>query len=106
MEVPLRKKRHPMLSFHTPVSITSARKDISVRVIKQWFYSSLNCFKETDATYALEEPTQNFNIDETGFCPSPSVGKVPALRRENETSITAFSCKRINSVIAKKFPSG
>lgn len=71
-------------------------------MIKQWFHSTLDYFKEVDATDALEDPTRVFNIDETGFCFSPSVGKVLALRGEKnvfeerslqyKTNITVLGC--------------
>lgn len=41
-------------------------------------------FKEFDATNALEDATQNFNIDKTRFCLSPSVGKVLSQRIEKK----------------------
>ena len=80
----------------------------------------------------MEDPTRNFNIDESGFCLSPSVGKVLALRGEKnvfeerslkyKTNITVLDCvcadgsipppmiiyprKRINPMMAEKFPFG
>lgn len=101
-------------------------------MIKQWFHCTLDYFKEVDATDALEDPTRVFNIDESGFCLSPSVGKVLALRGEKnvfeerslqyKTNITVLGCvcangsipppmiiyprKRINPMMAEKFPSG
>lgn len=95
-------KRHPELTFLTPELLTSARKNISVGVINQWLHSTLDYFKEVDATDALEDPSCVFNIDETGFCLSPSVGKVLALRGEEngfeerslqyKTNITTLGC--------------
>ena len=103
---------------------------MSVAVIKQWFHSTADYFKEIDETDALEDPTRNFNIDETGFCLSPSVGKVLALKGEKnvfeerslhcKTNITVLGCicadgsipppmiiyprKRINPLMAEQFP--
>ena len=75
-------KRHPNVTFRTPESLTTARKNISVAIIKQWFHSTSDYFHEIDAADALEDPSRNFNIDESGFCLSPSVGKVLALKGE------------------------
>lgn len=124
-------QRHPTLTFRTPESLTSARKNISVAVIKQWFHSTHDYLKEVDASDVLEDPARVFNIDETGFCLSPSVGKVLAPRGEKnvfeerslhlKTNITVLGCvcangsipppmiiyprKRINPTMAEKFPS-
>ena len=123
-------KRHPTLTFRTPELLTSARKNISVGVIKQWFHSTLDYVTEIEALDMLEDPSRVFNIDETGFCLSPSVGKVLALKGEKnvfeerslhlKTNITVLGCvcangmipplmiiyprKRINPTISEKFP--
>lgn len=70
------RKRHPTLTFRTPETLTSARKNISVAIIKQWFQDVLDFMSEIDALDALDDPSRNFNIDESGFSISPTPGKV------------------------------
>ena len=76
------KKRHPQLTYRTPETISSARKNISKAVIHQWFQNVLDYFKEINAMDALEDPARNFNIDESGFSLSPKQGKVIAEKGE------------------------
>lgn len=46
--------------------------------INQWFHTTSDYFKDTDAMDALQDPSRNFNIDEAGFSLSPGQGKVLA----------------------------
>lgn len=76
------KKRHPQLTYRTPESLFTARKNISMAVIHQWFQDALDYFKDIDAVDALRDPARNFNLDESGFSLSPKQGKVIAEQRE------------------------
>ncbi|KAK3884531.1 hypothetical protein Pcinc_011204 [Petrolisthes cinctipes] len=125
-------KRHPTLSFRTPEALTSARKNVSVRKIQEWFTNAHDYFSEINALDALQDPARNFNIDESGFCLSPIHGKVVIPKGEKhvfeETSIhhkqnlTVLGCicadgslpppmkiyprKRASANIVEKFPVG
>lgn len=76
------RKRHPELTYRTPETLSSARKNISLAVVKQWFHEAHDYIKEVDALDALEDPTRNFNIDETSFSLSPKQGRVIAVTGE------------------------
>lgn len=75
-------KRHPEITYRTPEILTTARRNISERIIRQWFADAYSYFSEEEILDALMDPDRNFNIDESGFSLSPKHGKVLAIRGE------------------------
>ena len=73
------RKRHPTIVFRNPETLSSARKNISVAIIKQWFHDVRQYLCESENLDILSDPSRVFNIDESGFSLSPKHGKVLAL---------------------------
>lgn len=76
------KQRHPEVTYRTPETLTSSRKNISKNVILQWFADAQSYFAEEGMLDALHDPSRNFNIDESGFSLSPKQGRVLAIKGE------------------------
>ena len=75
------KKRHGNnIVVRTPEGLSSARKTISVRVIKEWFAEARTYFFDNGCLDVLDDPSRNFNIDESGFSLCPTSSKVIAIR--------------------------
>ena len=72
--------RHPEITFRTPETLTTSRKNISKDVILQWFADAQSYFFHEGLIEALSDPSRNFNIDESGFSLSPQQGRVLAIR--------------------------
>ena len=130
----LLKKRHPSLTFTTPKALSTARKNISTHVIKQWSRDLITYFFEDGVLEILSDPSRLFNIDESGVVLSPKHGKVLAEKRDkvvfeeaglhHKTNITVlgnvcakreikfrppmiiYPRKRIHPTIAEEFPEG
>ncbi|XP_066985006.1 uncharacterized protein [Macrobrachium rosenbergii] len=126
------RSRHPTITYRTPESLSSARKSISVQVIKQWFHDLQQYLAEEDMSEILNDPSRIFNIDESGFSLSPKTGKVLAEKGDKivfeESSIYSkvnitvvgnicangsipppmiiYPRKRINVQIIEEFPDG
>lgn len=126
------KNCHPEITYRTPQTLTSSRKNISMQVIKQWFNSAHDFLVEINALDILEDPSWQFNIDETGFSLSPKQGKVlgekgaknvfeeSSVHHKANITVLGNVCadgsvppplityprKRINFNTADKFPSG
>lgn len=124
------KRRHPNISYRSPETLTSARKNVSQGSIRQWFADTYQYITDVDALDALHDPSRNFNIDESGFSLSPKQGKVLALRGEKavfeqssihqKSNITVLAVvgadgsvpppmiiyprKRINPMFSEEFP--
>jgi hypothetical protein len=75
------KKRHgDCIVTRSPETLSTARKNLSVKVIKDWFAEAKAYFFDLGCPEVLEDPSRNFNIDESGFSMSPNSGKVLAIK--------------------------
>ncbi|XP_068214104.1 uncharacterized protein [Palaemon carinicauda] len=126
------RQRHPTVTYRTPETLTTSRKNISKQVILQWFANTQSFFVEEGMMEALHDPSRNFNIDESGFSLSPKQGRVLAIKGEkhvfeessaqHKTNITVLAnvCadgripppmiiyprKRISAHMGENFPEG
>ncbi|XP_068233201.1 tigger transposable element-derived protein 1-like [Palaemon carinicauda] len=126
------RQRHPTVTYRTPETLTTSRKNISKQVILQWFADTQSFFVEEGMMEALHDPSRNFNIDESGFSLSPKQGRVLAIKGEkhvfeessaqHKTNITVLAnvCadgripppmiiyprKRISAHMGENFPEG
>ena len=124
------RQRHPNIVFRTPESLTTSRKNVSKPSVCQWFEDTNSYFLENNLSDALEDPSRNYNMDESGFSLSPKQGRVLARYGEKavfeeasahqKTNITvlAIVCadgrvpppmiiyprKRINPMMTEEFP--
>ena len=76
------RQRHPEITYRTPETLTSNRKNISKNVIQQWFADAQSYFADEGHLDALNDPSRQFNIDESGFSLSPKQGKVIGIKGE------------------------
>lgn len=93
------RERHPNITFRTPESLTTARKNVSKASVYQWFQDTLTYFTDNDLLHVLNDPARNFNIDESGFSLSPKQGKVLAHRGEKAVFEEVSSKQKCNITV-------
>ena len=76
------RARHPTIRFRTPESLSTARLNLSVALIKQWYSDVYSYFSESSLNHILAIPKRCFNIDETAYNLHPALGKVLAIAGE------------------------
>lgn len=86
-------------SFRTPEALSQSRKRVTKSSILQWFTSAREFFGEADAADILQDPTRNFNLDESGFSLSPATGQVLAIRGSQNVSGTTSSKAKENITV-------
>lgn len=93
------RKRHPTLTFRTPETLTTSRKNVTKASVYQWFEDTLTYFTDNDLLDVLEDPARNFNIDESGFSLSPKRGRVLAQRGEKAVFEEASAKQKCNITV-------
>ena len=74
------RSRHQEVTFRTPETLSAARRNLNERIIRQWFSDVFTYFTEKDLIRILMSPNRLYNMDESGFGLSPSIGKVLAIK--------------------------
>lgn len=69
-------KRHPLLTEKQAESISRSRGALTEGCKRGWFEDAEKFFSNTGIRYVLEDPTKQFNGDETGFRWDPKSGKI------------------------------
>ena len=124
------KLRYPKIVYRTPESLSTSRKNLSERIIRQWYSDTHSYLANQDLLDILKDDVRVFNLDEMGVGLSPKLGKVLGIKGDKycfedrskfeKTQITVLSViqaygsipppmiiyprKRIAVGIARKFP--
>lgn len=69
-------RRHPNIAQRNAESICRARGALTEGCIRGWFSDALQYFTDSNRDYILNEPTRQYNGDETGFQLDPKTTKI------------------------------
>lgn len=68
-------RRHPNLAERYAEPISRGRGKLTENCIRGWFGDAERFFKENNCQYVMQDPTRQFNGDETGFSWIPGVAE-------------------------------
>lgn len=68
--------RHPTVRMRVAQNITKARAAVSEENIRKWFEKTRNFCESNKCIDSLADPKRVYNLDETAFFMSPTIGKV------------------------------
>ena len=102
------RSRHQDVVIRTPETLTRARRNLSVGIIRQWFSDIKSYLSDHNMIDILEDDTRIFNIDEIGFPLDPGTGKVLCTKgvkncfveqsNSHKTSITMLCMVRADGI--------
>ncbi|XP_039276762.1 tigger transposable element-derived protein 6-like isoform X2 [Nilaparvata lugens] len=72
--------RHPNIVLRETEKLSKVRASVTEKDIRAWFAEVQDYVREKDLCEVLKDPTQIFNLDETGFMLCPNTGKVLAAK--------------------------
>ena len=76
-------RRHPEVAERYAEPISRGRAKLTENAVRGWFEDAEKFFEERNCRRILEDPTRQYNGDETGFQLDPRSGRVLAPRNEN-----------------------
>ena len=95
-------RRHPNLAERYAEPISRGRGKLTENCIRGWFGDAERFFKENNCQYVMQDPTRQFNGDETGFQLDPRSGRILAPRNENVYSEAGGTKEQVTALITTR----